>query len=337
MMAIAVLAMMPMTVSDADARLGGGKSWGSRGSRTYNQVPSTSTAPGTAPVTRSYTQPGSTATNPGVGAAAGAAQQGSRFGGFGRLLLGGLLGAGLFGLLSGSGLFGGLSGFAGFLGLLLQVALIGGLVWLVWSFFRNRQGQPTMASQGATPGYGGNPGQYPDGTMTRDGYGNPPYAGGQGGGSYGGGFGQGSGAPLQIQQADYEAFERALVDLQLAYGKADFNRLAELATPEMLAYFSEDFRENQRNGVRNEIGSVKFIKGDLAEAWTERDQDYATVAIKYAITDAMVDVNSGRVVEGDLTHPQEVTEVWTFTRNHRDLARGWIVSAIQQTDDGARA
>ena len=60
--------------------------------------------------------------------AAAATPAGSRFGsGFGGMLMGGLLGAGLFGLLSGSGLFGGLSGLAGMLGLMLQIALIGGI------------------------------------------------------------------------------------------------------------------------------------------------------------------------------------------------------------------
>ena len=58
--------------------------------------------------------------------------------------MGGLLGAGLFGLLSGSGLFGGLTGLASFLGLFIQIALIGGAVWLVVNYFRRRS-QPALA------------------------------------------------------------------------------------------------------------------------------------------------------------------------------------------------
>src|SRR5436305_11163191 len=95
-----------LAVSAADARIGGGFSSGSRGSRTFSAPPSTSTAPGTAtPFNRTITQPGS----PGVGAPS------SMGGGFfnrpGRGLLGGLaagfLGAGLLGLLFGGGMFGG--------------------------------------------------------------------------------------------------------------------------------------------------------------------------------------------------------------------------------------
>jgi predicted lipid-binding transport protein (Tim44 family) len=67
-------------------------------------------------------------------------------------------------------------------------------------------------------------------------------------------------------------------------------------------------------------------QGDLAEAWREGDTEYATVAMKFALKDSMVDRASGRTVEGG--EPSEVTELWTFMR-----ARGgnWLLSAIQQT------
>src|SRR3954454_6810415 len=90
-----------MAISSADARIGGGGSSGSRGSRTFAAPPSTSTAPGTAqPMNRTFTQPGS----PGMGApaAAGAAKGGffNRPGLLGGLAAG-FLGAGLLGMLFG--------------------------------------------------------------------------------------------------------------------------------------------------------------------------------------------------------------------------------------------
>jgi predicted lipid-binding transport protein (Tim44 family) len=70
---------------------------------------------------------------------------------------------------------------------------------------------------------------------------------------------------------------------------------------------------------------VKLLQGDLAEAWRERDTDYATVAMKYALKDSMVERASGRIVEGG--EPSEATDLWTFMR-----ARGgsWLLSAVQQ-------
>jgi Tim44-like domain len=54
--------------------------------------------------------------------------------------------------------------------------------------------------------------------------------------------------------------------------------------------------------------------------------DYATVAMRFALKDSMVERASGRTVEGG--ERSEVTELWTFMR-----ARGgnWLLSAIQQT------
>src|ERR1700743_844776 len=101
------LALAAALSSSADARIGGGFSSGSRGSRTFSAPPSTSTAPGTAsPVGRRFSPP----STPGYGA-----NNGGLFNRPGRGLLGGLaagfLGAGLFGMLFGGGLFGGFGGF----------------------------------------------------------------------------------------------------------------------------------------------------------------------------------------------------------------------------------
>ena len=307
-LALALAAVLAFMIDVADARAGRGGSFGSRGTRTYTAPPTTQTAPTTAkPVERSMTQPG--AAQPSATAAKPAsAPAGSRFGGgFGGLLLGGLLGAGLFGLLSGSGLFGGLTGFASFLGLLLQVALIAGAVYLVMGFIRSRR-QPAMAHAGAGTG---------SGSAERG-----PLNGGLGGTV------TGAAGPLAIGSADYDAFERLLGEIQTAYSREDVQALGELTTPEMLSTFSRDIADYARKGVRNEVSDVKLLQGDLAETWREAGSDYATVAMRFALRDSLVERDTGRVVSGnDL---EEVTEVWTFRRDHKQPAEGWQLSAIQQ-------
>src|SRR3954447_20964949 len=123
--------------SPADARVGGGFSSGSRGTRTFSAPPSTSTAPGTAqPFNRSMTQPGS----PGMGAPAPAG--GGFFNKPGRGMLGGLaagfLGAGLLGMLFGGGMFGGLGGLSSIFGLILQIGLIVIVVRLAMKWWQRR-------------------------------------------------------------------------------------------------------------------------------------------------------------------------------------------------------
>ena len=305
--ALALMAAVAFQVSQADARIGGGSSLGSRGSRTYSAPPSTPTAPGqAAPMNRTFSQPG---TQSPVGTP-------SRFGsGLGGMLMGGLLGAGLFGLLSGAGLFGGLTGFASIIGLLLQMVVIGGAIWLVMGFFRTRN-RPQYAGAGASP------------FATRTAA--PNQMAGNGAWAGGGGSAQNPSGPIEIKQEDYQAFEKLLTTMQDAYGREDVNALGTFTTPEMLSYLSGDLAENKRNGVHNDVSNAKFIQGDLAEAWTENGSDYATVAMKYTIIDAMVEIGTGRVVSGDRTAPQEVVELWTFRRDHRYITQGWQLSAIQQ-------
>ncbi|NJO34877.1 MAG: TIM44-like domain-containing protein [Rhodospirillales bacterium] len=307
-LSLALAATFVFMVGAADARVSSG---GSRGNRTFNTPPTTNTAPKPAqPIERSMTQPGTSTVAQGPRAPSPAAAP-SRFGsGFGGLLMGGLLGAGLFGLLSGAGLFGGLSGFASFLGLALQVALIAGAAYLIMGYFRSRN-QPALAGAASGPGS----------ASLRD------RLGGYGQGL--GGLG-GSAAPeLAIGKADYDAFEKLLGDIQTAYAREDVDALGDMTTPEMLSYYSQDLADDKRKGIRYEVSNVKLLQGDLAESWQEPGTDYATVAMRFSMIDVTLDRATGRVVDGDRTNPEEVTQLWTFRRDHRDMAEGWKLSAVQ--------
>lgn len=294
---------LPLSSTNADARAGGGGGSGSRGFRTFSAPPATATAPRSVqPMQRTQT-PAPTLGNPGLGAPAAAPR---RFG-FGTGLMAGMLGAGVLGMLTGHGFFGGLGGMLSMLGLLLQIAVIGGLIWLAIRFFRGRSAVPAMAG-----GPGNAPGAAP---YARSGLGN-----------------LGGGAPardtVEIGAEDFAAFERALIEVQTAYGLEDADRLARVATPEMLRYFGSDIADNQRRGLRNAVSDAKLLQGDLAEAWSEGTSEYATVAMRFSIVDTMVDRNTGRVVQGEIGRPTEATELWTFRREGRGA---WMLSAIQQT------
>ena len=129
------------------------------------------------------------------------------------------------------------------------------------------------------------------------------------------GFGLGSAsAPLEIQPADYEAFERLLGEIQAAWSKEDVAKLHTLATPEMVEISSPTISRPTRPATSiNKTSDVKLLQGDLAEAWREGDTDYASVAMRFSLVDKTLDRTSGRLVEGSET-PAEVTEVWTFVR-----------------------
>lgn len=300
-LALAAMLLMPLASSSADARLGGGFSFGSRGTRTFSAPPATMTAPRPAfPIQRTET--------PNFGAQAPSFGQPRRFG-FGSGLAAGLLGAGLFGMLSGNGFFGGIGGFGSLFGFLLQIALIGLLVRFALNYFRTR-------NVGAA--YAGAPNQAPRSSF-----------GGLGAGLGSAGFVRpGAREALQVSQNDFATFERVLSDIQYAYGREDLQAMSRLATPEMLRHLGADIEVNKSRGLRNELSDIRLVQGDLSEAWREGPADYATVAMRFAARDTMVERATGRVVSGDASALVEATELWTF---RRERGGHWLLSAVQQT------
>lgn len=311
--AVALAAALILVAGSADARPGGGGSFGSRGARTYSAPAPTPTAPSTArPIERSMTQPGPSMQRPGVPPTAQA--QPRRFG-FGTGLFAGLLGAGLLGMLFGNGFFGGLAGLGSILGLLIQVALLAWLASLAMRWFRRRQEPALAGAPHARSGLGGLFGGLSGGL---GGAGRPdpaPAAGSPGRDEIG------------IGPSDYAAFERALVDIETAYGREDVGSLRRLTTPEMASYFTEELERNAARGLTNKLADPRLLQGDLAEAWREGAADYATVGMRFSVVDATVERNTGRVVEGSLSTPTEAVEIWTF---RRDGGGPWRLSAIQQ-------
>jgi predicted lipid-binding transport protein (Tim44 family) len=318
----AAILTLGLSAAIVDAKPGRGGSSGNRGAKTDTSVPSTPTAPR---ATTPQAAPGPTnAARP--AAAATAASQAAKPSMMSTMAKGfamGLIGAGLFGLLTGNGLFGGLSGMMGFLGLLLQVALIALAIRLVWGFVQSRrQAQPAPAGA-------------PD--MRRVGLGEPN-------------LGQSVPAARpqvhqpQVHQTqatepqrrdavgigpdDYNAFQGVLVELMRAYSAEDLAGIRRVVTPDVAAHYIRELHEAQSKGVVNRLGQPELLQGDLAESWYEDEVAYATVAMRFAMTDATVERQTGRVVGGDPQRSAESVEIWTFRRE--GAGRPWLLCGQQQ-------
>jgi predicted lipid-binding transport protein (Tim44 family) len=285
---------------------------GSRGSRTFSAPPATATAPNAGrPIERSMTQPGqpsAAVARPAMPAAPG--------GFFNRPgLLGGLaagfLGTGLLGMLFGHGVLEGLGGIASFLGLILQIGVVAIIALFAWRWWQRRS-QPAAALAGGPALHEIMPNApQPHANFGRFGASGPAPV---------------SNVAVEPKPEDFDAFERILGEVQTAYGAEDLGTLRARMTPEMLSYYSEELAKNSSRGVLNPISDVSLLQGDLAEAWREGEDDYATVAMRYSMVDRTLDRASGRMVEGG-TDPQEVTELWTFRRTRGGQ---WVLSAVQQ-------
>jgi predicted lipid-binding transport protein (Tim44 family) len=228
-------------------------------------------------------------------------------------LMGGFIGAGLAGMLFGHSAYAADASPTGsMIGLLLQLALIGGLVYLGFRLFRRRNdAAPADAAQTSY-------------------YQAEPVGSGAG---FGGGTRAPSG-PVQITDADYTAFGDLLINIQGAWSKGDLGALKRFLTPEMLSYFSEELSRNASQGLENRVENITLLKGDLLEAWEEGGLEYATAGLRWSASDYMVRSDRAPnapdyVASGVPAKATETSEVWTFVRS-----RGghWLLSAIQQTN-----
>jgi predicted lipid-binding transport protein (Tim44 family) len=327
------LVLSTVAAGSAEARRGG--SFGSRGYRTYSAPRSSFTAPqAVGPVQRSMTNPYQAPYQPGLrqpggvypgpGYNYGYRPQGGFLNRWGGPILGGFLGAGLFGMLFGHHFGGWGGGFGGgLIALILQLALIALAVGFVMRLFRrNRPGYaPPFAERepfnmgGPQPGFFGGPQSFND---------PPSYQATPVGSKWG------PGDEIGLTQADFDSFERLLTDVQAAVSREDYDALRQHATPEVMSYLTEELAQNAAAGRRNEVRDVRLVAGDLSEAWSEENRDYATVAMRYSSIDVMRDRRDGRVVEG-VEAPTETTELWTFVRERSSPWGGgvWKLSAIQ--------
>ncbi len=302
------MAAFVMMATPADARRGG--SFGSRGARTAVAPPTTATAPNqVAPVQRTMTERQAAANARPAMAAPG------RMGGMAKGLLGGLVAGGLVAMLMGGG-FGALAG-SGLLTALMQAALIGGVIWLALRLFRRR---PMLTPAGA-PGmsnisqFGANP------------FAGTPQSAGFGQTMQGHSVAQVQTRSLAITMADKESFERLLGEMQDAFSREDYAALRVCTTPEVMSYLAEELSQNATKGLRNDVSGTELLEADVAEAWSEGDADYATIAMQYHSIEILRDRSSGAIVHGGPTQPTRTTELWTFVRDSRNP---WRISAIQE-------
>ncbi|HEY5869258.1 MAG TPA: Tim44 domain-containing protein [Candidatus Tectomicrobia bacterium] len=302
-----ILLSVCVWTSETWARAGGGKSAGSRGSRTSSSPQSAETPSpsrqGVPPSAVQQPMPQRSGWMSGL------------TGGIMGFALGGLLGGMLFGGL-GSGLFGGIG--------LLEILLIGGLLYFAFAYMRRRQ-QPTPASP-----YGYAP---PQGTETP---------------SWQSESMAGATPSMAAMESDLERgirhirqmdstfdpmhFTAAASDVffqvQAAWMGRDMEPIRHLMTPEI---YEQMHKECDRLRVERHINRLENIavrSTDVTEVWQESGQDFVTVHLLASLLDYTVEEGSNQLVAGSRTEPVKFEEYWTFTRPVGP--HPWQLGAIQQ-------
>ncbi len=239
-------------------------------------------------------------------------------GGIGGLFLGGLIGSMLFGGM-GSGLFGGIG--------LMEILIVGGLIYFVLSYMRRRQQTTPALAQGyATPQGAGatpwQPGSLFASTTTLEAAAAPNDL------ELGvGHIRQMDGVfdPMRFTETASDFFFK----VQAAWMSRDMGSVRDLLTPEMHATLQKRCDQLRSERRVNRLENIAVRSVEVSEAWQEGRQDFVTVRFLANLLDYTVDETGTQVMEGSRTEPVKFEEYWTFVRPVGPNT--WRFSAIQQS------
>ena len=304
--AVSVFALMGVTQvvleNYAEARAGGGRTGGFRGSRTY-QSP-------TRPSQPSPSQPQRETAPPTQQPSPIGPQPGGFMRGLGTALLGGFLGSMLFSGLANAGWggFGG-SGFG-----LIEILLFAGLGYFLLQKFRR---SPEATSYSMTryqndQGYNANSPAVEEVPASND----VDYRT----------------LTMMDQNFDANQFLKTTQDMffkiQGAWNKQDIGALSSLCRAELMQTWQEELSSQRARGQQNRMENIALRESDITEAWTESGEDFITVRLKANLLDYTIDQKSGAVVSGSNSEPIDFEEYWTFSRPVGP--NSWKLATVQQ-------
>lgn len=308
LLAVLFLSITVLELS-AHARVGGSRSFGSRGTRSYSAPAS---SPSQAIPPRQQSAP-TTAPSP--------VPQQQQSGGFMRNMAGGMLGGIAGGMLGGMlfrslGMAGGGMGGGGGIGM-FEILLLAGIGYLIYRFIKNKRAAASADAQNA----------YQGGNVTPI---SNAYSGNQPANQD---VETGLGHIRQMDSSfDEQRFNDTAMDLffkiQGSWMNRDLAPVAGHLTDEMKRILQEDLDRLLRDKQVNRLENIAVRNVEAVEAWQESGQDYITALIYANLLDYTTDDTSGAVVSGSKTEPVKFEEYWTFTRPVGN--NPWRLSAINQ-------
>lgn len=246
----------------------------------------------------------------------------TRSGGFMRSMAGGIaggfLGSMLFSGLAGAG--GGMGGGFGGSGFgLIEILLLGGLLYFLYRFIVNRRAQA-----GVGAGAGGF---------------------GQSGGAMAPGWGAQETVASQDSmedglrliaasdpEFDPEWFKEVAQDvffkIQAGWGRRDLSVFGHLLGTQLVAEYGNHFAEMKEKGEINRIENIAVRTVQIVDAGVDNDEEFVSVLFTANLLDYTVDDKTSEVLSGDPTDPVKFKETWTFARRAGD--KDWKLEGIKE-------
>jgi predicted lipid-binding transport protein (Tim44 family) len=118
--------------------------------------------------------------------------------------------------------------------------------------------------------------------------------------------------------------------IQGAWTNRDISGIRNLLTEEMVKIIQGDAEKLRAEKKMNRLENIAVRSVDMMEVWQESGQDFITVRFYANLLDYVEDETTGQVLSGSKTDPVKFEEYWTFTRPVGN--NPWKLSAIQQVE-----
>ena len=310
---IAAALLISIAPQESHARVGGSRSIGSRGSRSYSTPASPPSQ--SSPYRQQTPQQAPSPSNP-PPYQPPPPSGGGFFRGMAGGIAGGLLGGMLFHSLGMGGGWGGAGG--GGFGL-FEILVIGGIIYLVYRFLKNRRETRQSGENVYSMDDHREPSVYQTATQALISPSEDMAAG-----------------IAHIRQFDPSFEEQRFSDqvldiffkIQGAWMNRDLVPAGALLTPEVRRTLQDDVDRLLKEKRVNRLENIAVRNVEIVEAWQESGQDYITALIYANLLDYTTDDATGQVVEGSKTEPVKFEEYWTLTRPAGN--NQWQLSAIGQ-------
>ncbi len=246
-------------------------------------------------------------------------------------MAGGFLGSMLFRSLGGGGYGGGAFPGHGGVGM-LEILLIGGLLFLLYRLFANRAQAASHTSSGASmsmptesPSESSPDGSSNAGRLLRQAR---PFGWSKENDDRGP-FSN----PVSIQQGSNSAIPKDLAmdlffQVQSAWKNRNLDPIANSIDSDARSFIDRELSQLKASRRINCLENIAIRESDVVESWEESDRTYSTVHFTANLLDYTIDEDTHRVVEGSKEVPVKFDEFWTFSKD--TYSSQWKLSAIQQ-------
>ncbi len=135
--------------------------------------------------------------------------------------------------------------------------------------------------------------------------------------------------PLDLTPINTDLAMDLFFKIQGAWAQRDLTGIQHILTPDAREYLEKEIARLKSTQQINRLENIAVRTTEVTDGWRESHEEYCTVRILANLLDFTIDENTQQLLEGSKTESIKFEEYWTFSREVGTST--WKLSAIQQS------